>query len=144
MADANSIIAKAQAYADSLQQRAEAFVATLQNVAQPTDPLVIASGPGLSIQAAPFIDSISAILGQLNGQTPTAPAIVTPNAQAPTAPTNADPHLKCPAGRAHCHAADLRLSADLWRMHCGRTRKRGQRSGRVRMSRWKQYSLRVV
>ena len=34
---------------------AEAFVATLQNVAQPTDPLVIASGPGLSIQAAPFI-----------------------------------------------------------------------------------------
>ena len=37
MADADSIIAKAQAYADSLQQRAEAFVATLQNVAQPTD-----------------------------------------------------------------------------------------------------------
>ena len=37
MADANSIIAKAQSYADSLQQRAEAFVATLQNVAQPTD-----------------------------------------------------------------------------------------------------------
>ena len=90
MADANSIIAKAQAYADSLQQRAEAFVATLQNVAQPTDPLVIASVPGLSIQAAPFIDSISAILGQLNGQTLTAPAIITPSAQAPTAPTNAE------------------------------------------------------
>ena len=63
MADADSIIAKAQAYADSLQQRAEAFVATLQNVAQPTDSLVIASGPGLSIQPAPFVDSISAILG---------------------------------------------------------------------------------
>ena len=90
MADANSIIAKAQAYADSLQQRAEAFVATLQNVAQPTDPLVIASGPGLSIQAAPFVDSISAILGQLNGQTLNAPAIVTPSAMTPTAPTNAD------------------------------------------------------
>ncbi len=90
MADANSIIAKAQAYADSLQQRAEAFVATLQNVAQPTDPLVIASVPGLSIQAAPFIDSISAILAQLNGQTLTAPAIITPSAQAPMAPTNAE------------------------------------------------------
>jgi len=92
MADANSIIAKAQAqaYADRLQQRAEAFVATLQNIAQPTDPLVIASGSGLSIQAAPFIDSISAILGQLNGQTQTAPTIVTPNAQAPAAPTNID------------------------------------------------------
>ena len=90
MADADSIIAKAQAYADSLQQRAEAFVATLQNVAQPTDPLVIASGPGLSIQAAPFVDSISAILGQLNGQTLNAPAIVTPSAMAPMALTNAD------------------------------------------------------
>ena len=44
----------------------------------------------MSIQAAPFIDSISAILGQLNGQTLTAPAIITPSAQAPTAPTNAD------------------------------------------------------
>ena len=51
---------------------------------------MIASGPGLLIQAAPFIDSISTILGQLNGQTLTAPVIVTPSAQAPTAPTNAD------------------------------------------------------
>ena len=90
MADADSIVAMAQAYADSLKQRAEAFVSTLPNVAQPTDSLVIACGPGLSIQPASFVDSISAILGQLNGQTLNAPAMVTPSAMEPTAPTTAD------------------------------------------------------
>lgn len=49
MGDANSIIANAQGYANNLQQHAEAFVATLQYVAQPNDPLIMVSGAEVTI-----------------------------------------------------------------------------------------------